>query len=99
MEAIGKRDEKNNAFAKHLAIYHPDQAGNKEAFEFRLEELHNKPLSRPCSESDYIHRSSSQIQMNSKAEWHQPAVPRVVVTTELEDQRLQAGGRRTRGRA
>ena len=88
MEAIGKRDE-NNAFAKHLAIYHPDQAGNKEAFEFRLEEVHNKPLSRLCSESDYIHRSSSQIQMNSKAEWHQPAVPRVVVTRELE-----AGGSR-----
>ena len=114
MEAIGKRDE-NNAFAKHLAIYHPDQAGNKEAFEFRLEEVHNKPLSRLCSESDYIHRSSCQIQMKSKAEWHQPAVPRVVVTRELEELeqggragqrgrgrgggRQQAGGRRQRGGA
>ena len=98
MEAIGKRDE-NNAFAKHLAIYHPDQAGNKEAFEFRLEELHNKPISRLCSESDYIHRSSSQIQMNSKAKRHQPAAPGVVVARELEDQRQQAGGRRTRGGA
>ena len=96
MEAIGKRDE-NNAFAKHLAIYHPDQAGNKEAFEFRLEEVHNKPLSRLCSESDFIHRSSSQIQMNSKAEWHQPAVPRVVVTRELEDQRQQVAGRQQAG--
>ena len=73
------------------------QAGNKEAFEFRLEEVHNKPLSRLCSESDFIHRSSSQIQMNSKAEWHQPAVPRVVVTRELEDQRQQAAGRQQAG--
>ena len=38
--------------------------------------------------------------MNSKAEWHQPVVARVVVTRELEDQRQQAGGRRrTRGGA
>ena len=28
MEAIGKRDE-NNAFVKHLAIYHPDQQETK----------------------------------------------------------------------
>ena len=48
--------------------------------------------------------------MNSKAEWHQPAVPRVVVTRELEEVggagqrgrgrgRQQAGGRRQRGGA
>ena len=96
MEAIGKRDE-NNAFAKHLAIYHPDQAGNKEAFEFRLEEVHNKPLSRLCSESDFIHRNTSEIQMNSKAEWHQPVVARVVVTRELEELE-QGGGAGQRGR-
>ena len=35
--------------------------------------------------------------MNSKAEWHQPAVPRVVVTRDLEDQRQQAAGRQQAG--
>ena len=39
------------------------------------------------------------VQMNSKAEWHAPVVPRVVVTRELEE--LEQGGRagqRGRGR-
>ena len=66
-------------------------------------------LSQDC-ESDFIHRNTSEIQMNSKAEWHQPAVPRVVVTRDLEEVggagqrgrgrgRQQAGGRRQRGGA
>ena len=106
-DAIVNKDE-NNAFAKHLAIYHPEQVGNKDAFEFKLEEIHRKPLTRLCSEADFIHRNTSEIQMNSKAEWHQPAVPRVMVTRELEEAggagqrgrcRQQAGGRRRRGGA
>ena len=113
-DAIGNKDE-NNAFAKHLAIYHPEHEGDKDAFEFKLEEVHNKPLTRLCSESNHIHRNTAQIPMNSKAEWHQPVVARVVVTRELEELeqggaagqrgrgrgrgRQQAGGRRRRGGA
>ena len=47
-------------------------------------------------ESDFIHRNTSEIQMNSKAEWHQPAVARVVVTRELEEG--QGGRVEPRGR-
>ena len=37
--------------------------------------------------------------MNSKAEWHQPVVPRVVVTRELEELDEQGtAGRRAGGR-
>ena len=43
-----EKDE-GNAFAKHLAMYHPEQIGNKYAFEFKLEEIHSKPLSRLCN--------------------------------------------------
>ena len=98
----GANKDEVNAFAKHLAMYHPEHIGNKYAFEFQLEEIHCKPLSRLCSESDFIHRSTSEIQMNSKAEWHQPAVARVVVTRELEEGqggRVEPRGRgRTRAR-
>ena len=103
-QSTRNKDEKN-AFAKHLAIYHPEQVGNKNAFEFKLEEIHRKPLTRLCSESDFIYRTRSQIQMNRKGEWNQRAalVPRVVVTRELDKDRgrgrQQARGRRTRGRA
>ena len=97
-DAIGNKDE-NNAFAKHLTIYHPEHEGNKNAFEFKLEEIHNKPLTRLCSESNYIHRNTAQIQMNSKAEWHQPVVARVVVIRELEELEQRGGaGQRGRGR-
>ena len=46
-------NNQNNAFAKHLAICHPKQVGNKNksAFEFKLEDVHRKPLTRLCSET------------------------------------------------
>ena len=35
--------------------------------------------------------------MNSKAEWHQPAVGRVVITRELEELEEQEGRRGSQG--
>ena len=108
IKAIERRDEEN-AFSKHLALYHPDREGDVRAFRFTLEEVHRKPLSRLCSESVHIHCNKCAVPMNSKAEWHQPAVARVVVTRELEELEVQGGagrgvgrgrgrgGRRTRG--
>ena len=46
---------------------------------------YRKPLTRLCSESHFIYRNTSQIQMNNKAEWHQPAVPRLAMIRELEE--------------
>ena len=68
-------------------------------FRFSVEEVHSKPLSRLCSESVRIHKDTCEIPMNSKAEWHQAVVARVVVTRELEELEEQgAGGGRVRGR-
>ena len=72
--------------------------GNIDAFRFKLVETHSQPLSRLCSESVHIHTSEAQIPMNSKAEWHAPVVPRVVVTRELEELEQQGGAGRGRGR-
>ena len=94
MAAIERRDEKN-AFSKPLAIHHQEKEGDVGAFSFTLEEVHSQPLSRLCSESVHIHHNPCQVAMNSKAEWHQPVVARVVVTRELEELEEQgtAGGR------
>jgi hypothetical protein len=73
--AIERRDEKN-AFSKHLAIHHQEREGEVGAFRFTLEEIHSQPLSRLCSESVHIHQDTCEVAMNSKAEWHQPVVPR-----------------------
>ena len=98
MKAIERKDD-NNAFSKHLMIHHPEEEGNIGAFEFCLAELHSQPLPRLASESCYIHNNNVDIPMNSKAEWHQPAVGRVVVTRALEElQEPRAGSvRRRRG--
>ena len=95
--AIQNKDEKN-AFSKHLTLHHPEEEGNINAFKFALVELHNKPLPRLTSESCFIHHNKVDLPMNSKAEWHQPTVGRVVVTRELEELESQqeegSGGRR-----
>ena len=82
--AIQQRDV-TNAFAKHFTIHHQEREGGVRAFKFTLEEVHSKPLSRLCSESVHIHCNHCEVPMNSKAEWHQPVVARVVVTRELEE--------------
>ena len=71
-------------------------------FKFTLEEVHGKPLTRLCSESVHIHNNKCDIAMNSKAEWHQPVVARVVVTRELDELQVPGakggrGGGRGRG--
>jgi hypothetical protein len=93
-KAIERRDDKN-AFSKHLSIHHPEEEGNTEAFKFTLAELHNQPLPRLTSESCYIHNNNVDIPMNSRAEWHQPAVGRVVITRSLEE--LQGQEERSSG--
>ena len=84
--------DEENAFSKHLAIHHPEREGDVRAFKFTLKEVHSKPLTRLCSESVHIHNNTCDIPMNSKAEWHQPVVARVVVTRELDE--LQVPGAR-----
>ena len=93
MDAI-KRKDKDNAFSKHLAIYHQEREGAVLSFRFMVEEVHSQPLSRLCSESVRIHKDTCEIPMNSKAEWHQPVVARVVVTRELEELEVQGARRR-----
>ena len=78
-------------------IHHPDQVGNVYAFKFSLLELHKQPLPRLASESCFIHSDKVDIPMNSKAEWHQPAVGRVVITRELEELEEQEGRRGSQG--
>jgi hypothetical protein len=70
------------SFSKHLAIYHQEREGEVLTFRFTVEEVYNMPLSRLCSESVMIHNDTCKIPMNSKAEWHQPVVARVLVTMQ-----------------
>ena len=56
-----------------------------------------KPLERQVAEAVAIQNCKADLVLNSKAEWEQPAVERLVVTRELDDLEDRRGGAR-RGR-
>ena len=78
---IEKRDLEN-AFAKHLNIYHPEKEGDPSVFTIRVIQTFRKPMPRQTTEAVFIHNSDADILMNSKAEFKQPAIPRVTTTRE-----------------
>ena len=75
-----KSKQERNAFHKHLAIYHPDKIGNIEAFSIKIEQTFTKNIDRQVGEAIKIKNSKADILMNSKAEFHQPAIHRVTTT-------------------
>ena len=99
---ILSRDQ-SNAFSKHLAEHHPTRQGDVMAFTFKVLRTFNRPLLRLIWEAVLIHGTEATFIMNSRAEWHQPAIDRVVVTREPPTSQGGAGGAgggggRTRGR-
>ena len=75
----------SNAFAKHLELYHPDHVGDPTAFKFKSEQVFKKCLERQVTEGINITNSTADILLNSKSEYHQPAVTRVVTTREVRN--------------
>ena len=53
---------------------------------------------RQIWEAVKIHGSKATIVLNSKAEWMQPAIDRIVVTREPQEQQQQGGGEAVRRR-
>ena len=41
-----------------------------------------KPLPRQTTEAVFIHNNDAEIKMNSKSEFCQPAIPRIITTRE-----------------
>ena len=86
---VNRKD--SNAFAKHLALYHPEEQGNIENFNITVEGVFKKPLTRQKTEAVKIQSSRATHKMNSKAEHRQPAMLRVRMTRENDD--IEPGGR------
>ena len=51
-------------------------------FNLKVLQTFKKPLERKVAEAVMINNSTADIKMNSKAEFLQPAVPRVIATRE-----------------
>ena len=90
-EVVNRKE--SNAFAKHLALYHPDEQGNIENFKIQVESVFKKPLTRQKTEAVKIQSSRATHIMNSKAEHRQPAMLRVRMTRENDDDGTNNGKR------
>ena len=60
------------------------------AFQFKVARTFRSSLMRQIWEAVKIHGSKATIVLNSKAEWMQPAIDRIVVTREPQDRHKTA---------
>ena len=98
------RTEKNPRNSQNILLfYHPDEQGNIENFKIQVESVFKKPLTRQKTEAVKIQSSRATHIMNSKAEHRQPAMLRVRMTRDNDDDGTnsgqQQGGRGGRGNA
>ena len=88
----GKKE--SNAFLKHLQIFHPAEEGGIENFDIQVQSVHKRSLTRQKTEAVKIQSSTADHLLNSKAEQRQPALLRVRMTRENDNDNLprQGGG-------
>ena len=89
----------SNPFTKHIVEEHPDADLGQIAtiIDFQVLRTFEKPLERQVAEAVAIQSCKADMVLNSKAEWEQPAVERLIVTRELPEQMGRGGGARGRG--
>ena len=87
VEGMQRREEKNSLW-KHSEIYHGGEL-RKEDLELKVIESHRTPLTRQVHEGIEIETNGAGIIMNSKAEWNQSRLPRIIIETgdrQIEDE-------------
>ena len=94
LRRLRKETEKMNL---NLNIYHPEKEGDPTVFAIRVVQTFKKPMPRQSTEAVFILNRGAAILMNSKAEFRQPAIPRVTTTREPPGGE-GGGGQRGRGR-
>ena len=87
----GKKE--SNAFFKHLQIFHPEEEGGIENFDIQVQSVHKRSLTRQKTEAVKIQSSTADHLLNSKAEHRQPALLRVRMTRENNNDDLPRQGR------
>ena len=75
---------KTNAFHTHLELNHPEKIKDISVFKMKVEKTFQKPLDRQIFEGVLIGQSDRRDHLlNSNAQFHAPAVPRVRMTREI----------------
>ena len=89
--------KESNAFSKHLEIFHPGVQGGIANFDIQVQSIHKKSLTRQKTEAVKIQTSTATNLLNSKAEHRQPALLRVRMVRENDDNLAGPGQGRGRG--
>ena len=63
--------------------HHPNRVGDTKAFRFSVARTFRSSLVRQIYEAVKIYGSQADIVLNSKSEWNQPAIDRIIVTREV----------------
>ena len=66
-------------------MYHKDNVGDINNFSLKAVKCFTKTIDRLAFEGVQIHNSGADIVMNSKSEFHQPAIPRANFTREVRE--------------
>ena len=77
--------KESNAFSKHLELFHPGVQGGIVNFDIQVQSIHKKSLTRQKTEAVKIQTSTATNLLNSKAEHRQPALLRVRMVRENDD--------------
>ena len=83
--------KESNAFSKHLEMFHPGVEGGIANFDIQVHSIHNKSLTMQKTEAVKIQTSTATNLLNSKAEHRQPALLRVRMVRENEDDNPRPG--------
>jgi hypothetical protein len=95
LTALEKMDAANNALAKHCVIHH---GGMKQPFKMDLLGIYKGCLQRQVAEGVEIRKSDADIIMNSKSQWEQPPIVRVIaVEGNLNVEEIDNRGNTRRG--
>ena len=95
-----RMEDGENALWKHCEIEH---GGRRAEFSMRILRIHRTPLVRQVNEAVRIIISRAECIMNSKTEWHQAPLVRIIPMSGLQEEQgtargsLLQGGERGRG--
>ena len=89
--------KESNVFSKHLEIFHPERQGSIENFDIQVQYIHKKSLTRQKTEAVEIQTSTATNLLNSKAGHRQPALLRIRMVRENEENIPRPGQRRGGG--
>ena len=81
------RNNVKNAFVKHIQNNHKEHICDPSIIKFKVKSTFKSCLNRQVMEGVNIAGDDSDELMNSKAEFHQPGVTRVVTTREVNNVR------------